>query len=249
MKAYLVIVTFLMVNLTNTFGSFKEEQKKYPRVRQAYNEKWPWLIDLLEQHNIDQAKINVYIRAFKAEQIIEVWAKNDSDSTFKLFVQYDICASSGTLGPKRQQGDLQVPEGFYVIDRFNPASNYHLSLGINYPNMADRILGVNGELGGDIFIHGNCVTIGCLPITDEKIKELYLICVEAKNNGQKNIPVTIYPCKLTDENYNQIKQNTDAKGTLQLWSALKDEYTYFERSNKISEYKVLKSGAYQLITK
>lgn len=106
---------------------------------------------------------------------------------FRLIKDYQICSLSGELGPKRQQGDLQVPEGFYWIDRFNPASNFYLSLGINYPNQFDRILGKSGELGGDIFIHGGCVTIGCIPITDDKIKELYLIAVEAKSNGQDGV--------------------------------------------------------------
>jgi hypothetical protein len=48
-------------------------------------------------------------------------------------------------------------------------------------------------------INRNWVTIGCIPITDDKIKELYIYAVEAKNNGQVNIPVHIFPAKLTDE--------------------------------------------------
>jgi murein L,D-transpeptidase YafK len=73
------------------------------------------------------------------------------------------------LGPKRRKGDGQVPEGLYVIDTFNPNSIFYLSLGINCPNASDRVLG-KGELGGDIFIHGNRVTIGCIPIRDYPIK-------------------------------------------------------------------------------
>ena len=47
---------------------------------------------------------------------------------------------SGTTGPKRAEGDYQVPEGFYYINEFNPNSKYHLSLGLNYPNASDKIL-------------------------------------------------------------------------------------------------------------
>ncbi len=49
---------------------------------------------------------------------------------------------AGTLGPKTNAGsDYQVPEGFYYINEFNPKSSFHLSLGLNYPNASDRILG------------------------------------------------------------------------------------------------------------
>jgi murein L,D-transpeptidase YafK len=109
-----------------------------------------------------------------------VGKKNTSDQEFLHIKTYTVCATSGLIGPKRMQGDLQIPEGFYYIDRFNPYSNFYLSLGINYPNTSDRILGDKNNLGGDIFIHGDCVTIGCLPITDSEIKELYIFCVEAK---------------------------------------------------------------------
>ncbi len=112
--------------------------------------------------------MDILLRAYKQESELELWAKNKKDKQYTLLKTYKICASSGTLGPKRKQGDIQVPEGFYVIDRFNPVSNFYLSLGVSYPNASDKILGVKGALGGDIFIHGNCVTIGCLPISDDK---------------------------------------------------------------------------------
>src|SRR5690606_11025729 len=98
---------------------------------------------------------------------------------FTLVKTYPVCSSSGLPGPKRKKGDRQTPEGFYHIDRFNPQSAFHLSLGINYPNSSDKILG-HSDPGGDIFIHGSCVTIGCVPLTDDLIKEVYVLAVEAK---------------------------------------------------------------------
>ncbi|MBC7451384.1 MAG: hypothetical protein H7259_07840, partial [Cytophagales bacterium] len=65
------------------------------------------------------------------------WAKGKTSTQFTLTKTYSICSASGTSGPKRKQGDNQVPEGVYYIDRFNPASNFHLSLGLNYPNTSD----------------------------------------------------------------------------------------------------------------
>ena len=57
-------------------------------------------------------------------------------------------------------------------------------MGINYPNESDKILGEKGNLGGDIFIHGSNVTVGCMPMTDEVIREIYILNIEAKNAGQ-----------------------------------------------------------------
>ena len=65
-----------------------------------------------------------------------------------------------------------MPEGFYELDWFNPQSNFFLSLHINYPNASDRILGSRKNPGGDIFLHGSCASIGCIPITDDGIKEV-----------------------------------------------------------------------------
>ena len=103
-------------------------------------------------YSIDIDKLRIYLRAFKDEKKIELWAKNFTDSKYKLIKVYKICRTSGDLGPKREQGDRQIPEGFYHINRFNPYSNFLLSLGLNYPNKSDRILGEKGNLGNDIFI-------------------------------------------------------------------------------------------------
>jgi hypothetical protein len=36
---------------------------------------------------------------------------------------------------------------------------------------SDRILGSHTNPDSDIFVRGNCVTISCLPITDDGIKQ------------------------------------------------------------------------------
>jgi murein L,D-transpeptidase YafK len=82
------------------------------------------------------------------------------------------------------EGDYQVPEGFYYINEFNPKSAYHLSLGLNYPNASDKVLSDSIKPGGDIYIHGNCVTVGCIPLQNNQIEELYVLAANAKNAGQ-----------------------------------------------------------------
>ena len=138
----------------------------------------------------------ILLRAFKKEAELELWALN-SAGTYSLVKQYSICATSGIFGPKRRFGDEQVPEGFYDLDRFNPQRNFYLSLHVSYPNAADRIVGTRQNLGGNIFLYGNCVTIGCIPVTDDGNKEIYWLAVLARDSGQLHIPVEIYPARLT----------------------------------------------------
>lgn len=227
--------------------SFKKSQLKYSRVRQAYKDKENSMLTLLQNKQIDRGKLKIYMRVFKSEKQIELWGKNDTDTKYSLIKTYEVCRTSGRLGPKRKQGDLQIPEGFYQIDRFNPNSNFYLSLGINYPNKSDRILGEKGKLGGDIFIHGACVTIGCLPITDDQIKELYIFCIEAKNNGMSKIPVTIFPSKLTDNNYKQLTGKYDKDSDkIGLWTDLKKGYDIFNETKQLPKIGFLNSGRHDL---
>jgi murein L,D-transpeptidase YafK len=100
------------------------------------------------------------------------------------------------LGPKAYEGDLQVPEGFYQIDGLNPRSQFHLSLHVNYPNQADRLRNpAEPRLGYAIMVHGNCVTIGCLPLEDGPISRLYAVMVAARDNGVRDLPIHIHPCR------------------------------------------------------
>jgi len=220
-----------------------DQQKKYPRVRDAIEKKSTSVQEIFKSKNIEFPTGEIFLRVFKSEQVIELWAHSNKIDTFSLVKSYKFCTSSGVLGPKRKQGDYQIPEGFYFIDRFNPSSNFHLSLGINYPNKSDKILGTKNKLGGDIFIHGNCVTIGCIPITDDLIKELYLIAILSKDNGQMKIPVHIYPAKMTNKNLQKINSDYKKKHSA-FWVNLKDGFDYFEKRHKLPKITVNQSGLY-----
>jgi murein L,D-transpeptidase YafK len=205
------------------------------------------MLTLLQNKQIDKNNLKIYLRAFKSEKQIELWGKNDSDTKYMLIKTYDVCRTSGRLGPKRKQGDLQIPEGFYHINRFNPNSNFYLSLGINYPNKSDKILGIKGNLGGDIFIHGACVTIGCLPITDDKIKELYIFCIEARNNGQSKIPITIFPSKLSETEFKRLTEKYSSDSDkVGLWTDLKKGYDIFNKTNQIPTIEFLNTGRHDV---
>jgi murein L,D-transpeptidase YafK len=242
MKSILIIGLLLMFQQT----SFKETQQKNSRVKTAYNEKEVIVKQYFAEKKLSMDKFHVFLRAFKKEQILEVWIKERNKEQFSLLHTYDFCSSSGTLGPKRKEGDLQIPEGVYSINHFNPLSNFYLSLGINYPNESDKMLSDKKHPGGAIYIHGNCVTIGCIPITDEKIKELYVIAVEAKNGGQEKIPVHIFPAKLDVNGIDLLRKETADIETIQFWENLQLIYQDFESSKKLKSVKVDKSGQYSL---
>lgn len=224
--------------------SFRDQQKKFERVRTAYQEKEASVRKAIENKSVDPNHFRILIRVFKKEGELELWAHSISTDTFCLVSTYRVCASSGTIGPKRKEGDGQVPEGFYYVNRFNPASNFYLSLGINYPNESDRILSDHRNPGGDIFIHGNCVTIGCIPITDDKIKEIYVMSVESKTNGG-DIPVYIFPCRMHETGMKYLEsQRPGDKEQLSFWQNLKEGYDEFEKKKNILHFKVDKNGAY-----
>lgn len=232
--------------LSFTFQTdFLTEQKKFERVRVAIKDKQSILEKKLNENQLTIHDFNILIIAYKDDNRLDIYAKKKQETTYKKILSYKICTRSGHLGPKRKQGDKQVPEGFYHIDRFNPASSFYLSLGINYPNLADKRKSKADNLGGDIFIHGSCVTIGCLPMTDNYIKEIYLLAVYAKNNGQDKIPVYIFPFQMTDQNFTIYK--TKYKNNAELidfWRNLKEGYDEFIKNKKELSIQVNEKGDY-----
>lgn len=226
-KLLKILLLIFMTTAANAQQNFKKEQLKFERVRNAYDEKGEKLQK--ELHKAGYASnFELFVVAYKAEGKLEIWLKANGQNQFKLFKTYDFCAHSGTLGPKVIEGDGQTPEGFYKINVFNPMSNFHLSLGVDYPNAVDKVrTGKDRRTGGDIYIHGNCVTVGCIPLTDDKIKEVYVLGVEARNYGQANIPVYIFPFKMNDGNMKKYSaQHTQQK---LFWQNLQHGYAYFEK--------------------
>ena len=117
------------------------------------------------------------IQIFKQQRTMQLLHHNS------LLKQYAVDLGFAPEGHKVQEGDGRTPEGAYRIDRRNPQSRFHLSLGISYPNATDvvraRALGVNP--GGDIFIHGTPTvwlgqpdwTWGCIAVKNDEMDEIY----------------------------------------------------------------------------
>ena len=161
----------------------------------------------------------VLIRAYKKEAELEVW-KMKANGEYVHIKTFPMCRWSGQLGPKRREGDRQVPEGFYTITpgQMNPNSAYYLSFNVGYPNTLDRAMGYTG---GSIMVHGACSSAGCFSMTDEQIEEIYAIAREAFAGGQRAIQMQSMPFRMTPENlakhrldsnmpyWRQLKEGTD----------------------------------------
>lgn len=178
-----------------------------------------------------------FVRIFKQEGQLELWLERNG--RYALYHTYPVCKWSGQLGPKLKQGDYQSPEGFYSVSarQLNPNSHYHLAFDVGFPNAFDR---QNGRTGGAVMVHGDCKSVGCFAMTDKGIDEIYGFVEAAINGGQREVPVHIFPFRMTDE---AIAKETGhgwasllGGGSSPQWSAfwrnLKDGYDLFEQTGE-----------------
>ena len=164
----------------------------------------------------------VLIRTYKKEAELQIW-KMKSDGQYALLKTFPMCRWSGQLGPKKTEGDRQVPEGFYTITpgQMNPNSNYYLSFNVGYPNAYDRACGPHRR-----HHHGawHLFVSGCFSMTDAQIAEIYALAREAFNGGQREIQMQSYPFKMTAENL--AKHRLDPN--IAFWKQLKNGSDHFE---------------------
>ncbi|KAB2969837.1 MAG: L,D-transpeptidase family protein [Thermoanaerobaculia bacterium] len=136
----------------------------------------------------------VHLLAFKAERRFELWASAGRGA--KQVAVFPLLAGSGGPGPKLREGDYQIPEGRYRLVWLHPNSRYHLSMKLDYPNAFDREQARREgrtNLGGDIFIHGGDVSIGCLAVGDPAIEELFVLAARV---GIERVTAIVAPWDL-----------------------------------------------------
>lgn len=252
MKLFKYILLTILVSsqagLLYAQGNFVDYQKTFARVADVFRRKEEGVKKEFREKGLEWPARYVYIRSFKLDSQLEVWVKNKKNESFKLFKTYKVCAMAGSLGPKRMQGDYQVPEGFYYINEFKPNSTYHLSLGLNYPNASDRMLSDSLYPGGDIYIHGSCVTEGCIPITNDQIEDLYIITSYAHASGQEYIPVHIFPVQFS--NPRSVSYLERFMKTYQSYRSLvenlRSAYYYFDKHKQVPVVILNPMGQYML---
>jgi hypothetical protein len=180
----------------------------------------------------------LFFRAFKLDRELEIWAASEATGPLRRVATYEICATSGDLGPKRREGDLQVPEGFYRIAAFNPESSFHLSMLVDYPNVSDRVLGDRERPGGEIMIHGACVSIGCLAMSDERIEELWVMARALRGS----LRVHIFPGRDM-----AALLATDAHAAHHaFWRELERGRAWFDHRGTLPEVRVDAAGRYSI---
>jgi murein L,D-transpeptidase YafK len=146
-----------------------------------------------------------------------------SSGEYALLKTYPMCRWSGQLGPKKREGDMQVPEGFYTIapGQMNPNSHYYLSFNVGYPNAYDRAY---GRSGGNVMVHGVCSSAGCFSMTDEQVADIYAIARESFAGGQREIQLQSYPFHMTAENMAKFRLDPN----IDFWKDLKNGSDHFE---------------------
>lgn len=170
-----------------------------------------------------EAGAPIFMRIFKRDFELELWMLRDG--RFHRFATYPICLWSGHLGPKHKEGDRQSPEGFYTVDStaLNPASKYHRSFNLGFPNTFDR---AHGRTGSFLMVHGGCASIGCYAMTDAVIEEIWALVTAALKSGQERFQVQVFPFRMTERNMALHARSSDAP----FWQQLKNGYDLFEDS-------------------
>ncbi len=137
----------------------------------------------------------IALLAFKDAAALELYAR-EPQQAWRWVKRYPVLAASGQRGPKLAEGDQQVPEGVYRVESLNPNSRFHLSLRLDYPSDFDRDMAQRDgrtQLGGDIMIHGGCVSVGCLALGDEAAEELFVLAAQLAALGGSPLRVLIAP--------------------------------------------------------
>lgn len=177
------------VTTTNAVASEKtvaDRLKEYGEVARAR------LKPHFERAGISYPPKQLAFVGLKQEKLLEIYARQGTNG-FKFVRAYPVLAASGVAGPKLREGDRQVPEGIYGIEWLNPNSSYHLSMRISYPSAFDREQAAKEQrtkLGGDIMIHGDARSVGCLAMGDEAAEDFFVL---AADTGIENITVVLSP--------------------------------------------------------
>jgi murein L,D-transpeptidase YafK len=181
------------------------------------------------EHRLAEAGVKagapILLRIFKETSELEIWMQKDE--RFVLFATYPICHWSGTLGPKQREGDKQTPEGFYTITngQLRHLGRWPIAINLGFPNAFDR---AHHRDGSYILMHGGCSSVGCFAMTNPVIGEVYGLAKAAIRNGQRYVPVHVFPFRMTDE----AMAAHAANPWHDFWTSLQAGYASFERTRR-----------------
>jgi murein L,D-transpeptidase YafK len=179
------------------------------------------------------------LRAFKKDKRLELWAGAEVGEPLTHVTTFEVCAASGTLGPKRRQGDLQVPEGFYTLADWEAPLSHFPALLVSYPNASDRVLGSRRDPGGDILIHGRCHSKGCLSLSDEGILEAF-VAASAFRQAGGTASLHVFPAR----DMEALVAGTADPVLRGFWENLAEGLAWFERDHRLPAIQVDERGRY-----
>lgn len=195
---------------------------------------------LTKELNAQDLKLGspVFVRIFKESRELELWVEHLPSHTFRHFKTWPIAAMSGKPGPKKAEGDLQAPEGFYYVprSRMKPDSRFHLAFNLGYPNTYDQ---AHSRTGSFLMVHGNRVSIGCFAMTNPGIEEIYTLCRVAQKQGQTFFRVHSFPFRMTPKRLAREQRSPHHA----FWLNLREGYDWFEKYRTPPEVSV-KDKAY-----
>ncbi len=232
----LLIVAFTLITVTYIYGrsvwhpvynKFRGKQTARGVVNKYEKVVAKRLKNSFIRAKLTEYPTNLTFIILKKELKLEVWTKVNNSNIF--IKSYPMTAFSGQLGPKLKAGDRQIPEGIYKIIYLNPNSSYHLSMRLNFPNIFDKKMAKREKrtnIGGDIMIHGKAVTIGCIPIGDKGVEELFVL---AYNANVKNITVLSSP---QDFRINDKITKNNRQWVNTLYGLLKSKLTEYKKQEE-----------------
>jgi murein L,D-transpeptidase YafK len=200
---------------------------------------------LLENSSLKYDDLDILFVAYKSELEFQFWAKSrNKDSSYKFINSYPITDSTVSIvGPKSKYGDSRTPEGIYSVI-FYPSfrwSDFYLAFRIQYPNNLDlarrKYWNIGAKAGGDINLHGCCISIGCIPVGNPVVEEIFFVTRENQIRNS-NISIMIFPFKFDNEdtkNSHYEKYGNNLK-LIKFWRSLENCHKYFNTNLKIPIY-------------
>ncbi len=211
------------------------------------------LPNLIKQKGLKYDRLDILLIAYKKDLLVQIWIKEKNfNSKFLPLTSFKITDSSVAIpGPKSKYGDRLAPEGYYTL-KYYPSfrwSDFYLAFRVSYPNEADlirrRYWGISNKSGGDINIHGSCISIGCIPIGNPDMEELFFLIRANQKNGS-NINVLLLPFDFKKIGLHDQKKDAynDNRKLYDFWQSLEKIDKYFQNTGMIPRLSVDQTTGY-----
>jgi murein L,D-transpeptidase YafK len=234
------------------------------------NRLYQWYIDyppvsslgaILQNNELPFSGLEILLQVFKLDREVHVFARQSgSDDEFIHLKEFRITSFSNypfTPGPKTVEGDGKVPEGIYRLTWQNEWSTFYIGYPISYPNDTDRIRSSNWEpgrsLGGAIVLHGEDASIGCIPVGNPSIEELFLLLNKNWRRGKGYGQIHIFPCQFgVEENEEFLQEMLKEKSKIEhtnlvnFWDSLRPIYLSFAKHKRVPKFNFDQNSGYYI---